>query len=30
MDGYFTKPMRAQEVIDWLARRETVPGSMPA
>jgi CheY-like chemotaxis protein len=30
MDGYFTKPMRPQEVLDWLARRETVPGSMPA
>src|ERR1035438_906290 len=27
MDGYFTKPMHAQEVLDWLARRETVPGS---
>jgi len=30
MDGYFTKPMHAQEVLDWLARRETVPGSTPA
>jgi CheY-like chemotaxis protein len=30
MDGYFTKPMRAQEVLDWLARRETVPDSLPA
>jgi signal transduction histidine kinase/CheY-like chemotaxis protein len=30
MDGYFTKPMRAQEVLDWLARRETAPGSTPA
>jgi signal transduction histidine kinase/CheY-like chemotaxis protein len=26
MDGYFSKPMRAQEVLDWLANRETVPG----
>jgi signal transduction histidine kinase/ActR/RegA family two-component response regulator len=24
MDGYFTKPMRAQEVLDWLARRPAV------
>jgi signal transduction histidine kinase/CheY-like chemotaxis protein len=30
MDGYFAKPIRAQEVIDWLARRETVPGPTPA
>ena len=30
MDGYFAKPIRAQEVLDWLARRETVPGSTPA
>ena len=30
MDGYFTKPMRAQEVLDWLARRQTVSGSLPA
>ena len=29
MDGYFTKPMRAQEILDWLARREAVPGSTP-
>jgi CheY-like chemotaxis protein len=29
MDGYFTKPMRAQEVLGWLARREIVPNSMP-
>ena len=29
MDGYFTKPMRAQEVLDWLACRETVPGPAP-
>jgi len=26
MDGYFTKPMRAQEVLDWLARREPAGG----
>jgi signal transduction histidine kinase/ActR/RegA family two-component response regulator len=30
MDGYFTKPMRAQEVLEWLAHRDTVPGSTPA
>ena len=29
MDGYFTKPMHAQEVLDWLARRETVGGCAP-
>ena len=28
MDGYFTKPMRAREVLDWLARRAGVPASM--
>ena len=27
MDGYFSKPIRAQEVLDWLAHRETVAGS---
>jgi len=27
MDGYFTKPMRAQEVLEWIAHRETNPGS---
>jgi signal transduction histidine kinase/ActR/RegA family two-component response regulator len=30
MDGYFTKPMRAQEVLDWLARRDTAHGATPA
>ncbi len=30
MDGYFTKPMRAPEILGWLARRETVAGPMPA
>jgi signal transduction histidine kinase/ActR/RegA family two-component response regulator len=29
MDGYFTKPMKAQEVLDWLAGRETFPGAKP-
>jgi signal transduction histidine kinase/ActR/RegA family two-component response regulator len=29
MDGYFTKPMRAREILDWLASRETVAGSLP-
>ncbi len=29
MDGYFTKPMRAREVLDWLARRQTVGGCAP-
>jgi signal transduction histidine kinase/CheY-like chemotaxis protein len=29
MDGYFAKPMRAKEVLDWLASRETVPGATP-
>jgi signal transduction histidine kinase/ActR/RegA family two-component response regulator len=28
MDGYFTKPIRAQEVLDWLTRREGVSGSL--
>jgi signal transduction histidine kinase/CheY-like chemotaxis protein len=27
MDGYFSKPIRGQEVLDWLAHRETIPGS---
>ncbi|MGB7762012.1 MAG: ATP-binding protein [Bryobacteraceae bacterium] len=29
MDGYFTKPMRAQEILDWLARHEMAQGPLP-